>query len=252
MQDRPSNFSAPAETRSAPASTPEKPTVWRDTSGRALVRCCSGVDVPGAGWQHSFDCPETRHPVAVLPGTEYVAGKVPPTLHNYLQNEPLFDLITSARRLAEANIRKNIDANEAEYEHCIECGFSQRAYHFKLRHEKGCQTGKVLHLAEFFEEALQPNPTEVRKEAAPEPVPSASDGVRSRGSFGEPWKWIGTPSGEVWVADRAETIIARTVSGSPRESRDWAERIVACVNFCSGFSTEELIRVATDKKGGQL
>jgi len=50
------------------------------------------------------------------------------------------------------------------------------------------------------------------------------------GAYGEPWRAVNSGAGAFWILDAEDRPIARTVSASPRENQEWADRIVAAIN----------------------
>ena len=64
--------------------------------------------------------------------------------------------------------------------------------------------------------------------------------------FNEPWKGEDMKTCALYLKDCRETLIA-TFPDKPKW-RDVIARIVACVNFCEGVSTEDLLKHGTAKK----
>lgn len=110
---------------------------------RENFRCCGGVDVPGVGMQHSYDCPKfERQAQAPAP------GMTPAALHQYLNNVLLGDILTAARDLAEANIQRTESKSAWFHDRpllCRECRFGV-AHDQRLLHAPGCKTGRMLEL----------------------------------------------------------------------------------------------------------
>lgn len=255
-------------TAAHPAENSPQPTGNRE---QGTDPCCTRVDVPGvAGPQHAANCP----------ARPYDIGHVPEPLHSLVSEPLLridmtaedcadlksfadaewrrealiVELMFAARELARRNLRPSRllaehRGREIATAACAECSMSPLMG--RDQHTASCRTGRVLRLLDQVRNAdiamvvhtsapEEPNPN--RKENAPASGEShrACDGIRARGTYGEPWAWISTPSGAMWIVDLEETVLARTVSASPREARDWAERIAACVNFCARISTERL------------
>jgi hypothetical protein len=97
-------------------------------------------------------------------------------------------------------------------------------------------------MVDLSEEILVANATEERKEAAETPEPMrACDEIRARGSFGEPYEVRVGRCGTVGLYVASGLFVTSIATGI--DDREKAERIAASVNFCAGFSTEELIRV---------
>jgi len=248
MHQAPSPLSTPAEIR-PDAQNPQNQSSWsHPLSGRELVRCCVGIDIPGAGWKHSPNCPLIDCPPVAVPAAND---------RNEIREGTLIELIFASRALAQRSMEVTHSfPGGAAIPFCRECR-AQADGQGHVSHARLCSAGRVLRLIEdLYEQVLQSNPTIVyRKEAAPAPEPvCAGNGVSPRGlnkpMHGEPWQHSITPSGEVWILDSEETVMLRTVSGSPRESLDWADRVIASVNFCAAFTDEDLELGILNAKGG--
>jgi hypothetical protein len=120
-------------------------------------------------------------------------------------------------------------------------------WHYRVNHLSTCNTGRVLQLIEQLQAAQQQNST--GKEHAPANIACNSpseDGIPSRGDFGEPWTYgfDSDPNIEqTRIVDIENTLIAK-IGKADREARNWAGRIVNCINFCAEVPGETLRNAA--------
>jgi hypothetical protein len=135
----------------------------------------------------------------------------------------LIKLLFSAKRLAESRVPSN---------YCSQCGaIGERGL---IAHAEICDAGQVL-AAIVTLSGLDLSDAVCEEDAAASEV-----GLRYRDDHGEPWRAENPGSGSRRILDCVGTMIARTMSASPRENSDWANRIIACVNFCAGIETARL------------
>jgi hypothetical protein len=179
--DEPRTVPAVSSAEREQFSAEDLPAYSAETDGKP---CCQGVDVPGVGNVHSFDCPNHCSPhfkqtsSFIMP----VAGEVPAALGHLLRDDLLGWLMFAARNLAAANIIKD---HRDDGGHIVGQPLSCRECHFGatsdglLHHAKSCDTGHVFALID----ELTATVTEFKEqEAAPaEEKLRAGDGIRLRG-----------------------------------------------------------------------
>jgi hypothetical protein len=183
--------------------------------------CCVGVDVPGVGYTHSYDCPNANRTTRIV-GREHVAGEVPEPLRSFFEGaaaksaledrrESLFaQLLFAARDLANYCMGAGRERTQGV---CVECGAGADG----LGHAPGCRTGRVLGL---IDELLEFNPTE--KEAAPEGDEQghAGDGIRPRGLQELVCLKCGARGGSLWEPRRVPNADFQTMVLALNECAD--------------------------------
>jgi hypothetical protein len=186
---------------------------------------CVGIDMPGVGLVP-----------ATVAGRPYVVGDMPIALRTKLDEEErdtlISKLIFAARDLAQSGMRRRPWG-----EHCTECGATEKPVSGSIRHASICETGRVLDLIEKLK-AL--NARRTPDPAAIAQADGAADPEAPENLYGEPWRFSVSDLDEVRVFDSEGALVANIPSASRREALEWAERICAAVNFCSGISEPAL------------
>ena len=175
----------------------------------------------------------------------------PPVLKRLLDEDArdaaFIKLLFAAKRLASGAMRENCYGGVS----CRECGEDAEAA-AQIRHARICDVGGIFAAIADLESQVSQAP--LRKETAQEhgPASPAPYLAGDANDYGEPWRADNPGSGLRRIFDREETMIARTVSASPMENYDWANRIVASVNFCAGIETARLrVSVPLGKMGSR-
>lgn len=189
-----------------------------------------------------------EQPRRMVDGQPPASSPLTPLLAAEEREAALIKLIFAAKRLAESHIS---EFNNSGCRICRDCQLLIDS----APHARTCDVGVILNAIETLERlTLEHPPTrkeETREEEArPGAEGSAPEAPDPPGDYGEPWHAENPGSGARRIFDREETLTARTMSSSPQENSDWAERIVACVNFCRGIETSRLaVSVPLDEMG---
>jgi len=230
------------------------------------MHCCAGIDSPGVGRVHSFDCP-------VAPGDAWprrVVAEVPDvsdSLRRLLNDEPpaplpwrerddsapalagamtrqllLAQLVGLARDLAQKNLRAGrvlaqdpITGADITSSGCTECLMYEHLG--RQPHTPSCTTGRMLallaELARLGEVSVSnSNGKEV---ASVEEMGGAGDGIRSRAAldFGEPWEPSVDEFGYVKIYDRNGQLVINVWPSHECVGKSVGQRITDCVNSCA-------------------
>jgi hypothetical protein len=168
-------------------------------------------------------------------------------------------------------------AGSRTYTVCGECGHAQ-PMHSTALHGMGCKVGALIarmnELEEYFEtkrnlqaftqfqgpigtigEQMLPSAEDLDRTAEDEQIRQATmrglsqaiatckAAVDQADGFGEPWTHVS--DGEYQTVNTADGRIAVDMTGSDMILEDealYASRIAACLNFCAGISTEDLVK----------
>jgi hypothetical protein len=134
---------------------------------------------------------------------------------------------------------------------CLECLMA--GHEGALKHTASCRTGRVMGLIEQLTAApagqALPEDAQVRKENARGEGEDSSAARTGAGTlphgepfiFSEPWSSMSTPGdcGVVRDADGANVLLLK--------SSCLAARLVACVNYCAGVATLDLVNATADR-----
>lgn len=159
------------------------------------------------------------------------------------------ELILAANRLASVQITEPRDGWPAI---CHECG-GMRFHRSQIVHRDDCRAGGVDRiLVAMRDKTFTPQPRKETRahqdagaaaagETRPQAQPFLVVDAAAAGLYGEPWALDNGGA----VHDAAGNTIAEPVGCELVEPDDIRamERIVACVNFCNGVATEDLLRV---------
>lgn len=170
------------------------------------------------------------------------------------------ELALAASRLAAAHLS---EAREGRPAQCLECGASHHEDLLHILHREGCRTGAVARVlwalscgdvVQAFDLHLTPPRKETNApiDVSPEPTAAAAREMRPRalpflirtnalpGLYAEPWAIDESGS----VHDAQGVTIAEPVGCDLVEPDDARamERIAACVNYCDGIDTADLVR----------
>jgi hypothetical protein len=167
-----------------------------------------------------------------------------------LPHEPrLCELIFAAFRLADIQIARRRRGNV-----CAECDTPQSTP-AHLDHTEGCRTGRVLRLLTRLaeESTTLPHPDERRTAGSELTLDSVSAADEDRPPLTQDAARLlaGTEYSEPWELDSIGDVrdahgrmvvnqIGAELAGVEEET-EFLGRIVACVNFCAGKATDELV-----------
>jgi hypothetical protein len=155
-------------------------------------------------------------------------------------------LLFASRDLANANVRDPYQISREPWQAhgatgCREC--LMHVHRQTQKHTESCRTGRVLDLLDRIC-ATQVAPTPIRKEEAQsEASPRVEAGESPRGDFGEPWEYglnefYAVPE---HLCKDIDGIVRASALGLWDDRKNVAERINACINFCIGIPTEQLV-----------
>jgi hypothetical protein len=159
-------------------------------------------------------------------------------------------LIHTARALARSQI--TIANGFDRITMCAACG-AQALAGPELRHSPTCLSAEVTSIIErmWHSFSITPNRREVLASDAGKSCAGGDDERHPRSNYSEPWQFrIGSEPGTFELID-ADNCTRAKVSGRYLERREVTERIVACVNYCAGNSTELLAKLKA-AAGGQI
>jgi hypothetical protein len=198
-----------------------EPTMLNENDG------CAGIDMPG--------------PAAGLPSDRDPAAR-PITLDDaYDDRMALFCLLVyAARNLAAAQITIATGMDRTVV--CAACGREALPGN-SIWHKPSCLSAEITGIIERLAESGSFDLNLQRREDAQGTRRSASGGNRSRSDHREPWVTVpASEPGIFHLVDR-DGYTRALVGGRFVDRLDTAERIAACINFCSGNSTEFLTKL---------
>lgn len=239
------------------------------------------IDVPAVGMTPAAELP------SLIRGAEYQPGHMPETLREFVaaagdddllvrvsaeaaadlrrfavedakQNKLFSELLFAARDLAEAQIVDPYYISRLagnDWIGCRECG--QLVYLNSRQHVPTCKTGRVMGVVLQLMKAADSGENENGEEGGrgQSPEPSCAEGESSpRVDFGEPWVIEPSSESRASVCNCFGNEVYDPIGATDvmeEEAREYAKRVMLCVNFCAGIPDGQLEKtIATHAANG--